>query len=82
MKRLREKKLKSRSSEWRKRQTEKDLQKLNQFKLKAADALSEANRRFADAAKSKDFDAVSVAQGLLKTTYTKMKTVQMKCKLA
>ena len=60
------------------RQTEKDLQKEqeeHQFKLKAAEALlSEAKQRLADAIKSKDFNAVPVAQGLLEIAHTKMKT--------
>ena len=60
------------------RQTEEDLQKEqeeHQFKLKAAEALlSEAKQRLADAIKSKDFNAVPVAQGLLEIAHTKMKT--------
>ena len=59
------------------KQTENDLQKEHQFKLKAAEVLlSEANQRLADAVKSKDFNEVAVSQGLLETAHKKMKTTQ------
>ena len=57
------------------KQTEKDLQKEHeehQFKLKAAEVLlSEANQRLADAVKSKDFNEVTVSQGLLEIAHKK-----------
>lgn len=62
------------------KRTEKDLQKEHeehQFKLKAAEVLlSEANQRLADAVKSKDFNEVTVSQGLLEIAHKKMKTAQ------
>ena len=49
----------------------------HQSKLKAAEALlSQANQRLADAVKSKDFNEVAVAQGLLEIGHKKMKTAQ------
>ena len=59
------------------KQTENDLEKEHQFKLKAAEVLlSKVNQRLANAVKSKDFNEVAVSQGLLEIAHKKMKTAQ------
>ena len=61
-------------------ETEADLKKEHdehQSKLKAAEALlSETNQRLAYAVNSRDFEKVTVAQGLLEVAHKKMKVAQ------
>ena len=61
------------------KETEADLKEHDehQSKLKAAEALlSETNQRLAYAVNSRDFEKVTVAQGLLEVAHKKMKVAQ------